>query len=263
MSGSGRLLVPSAPLPTWFSVVAGTSVSMVATGEADRPVADPGAALWPSALTTTSATTIAITTTTLPPTITILGRLSARRAAACCAAIRSRATCCPTPPALLMAVWPYLWSAGVSGSDQAGDRVGRLFDLAGGGIAALGDGLHDAVAEVFLEQAERDGLQGLGGRGDLGEDVDAVLVFIDHSLQAADLPFDAAQPLDVAVLVVGVSVHCPAPWRSMSCADGCVPIFQPTHWPRSRGPAGHLDLGRALASWLAGVIRTSRTGSAR
>jgi hypothetical protein len=63
------------------------------------------------------------------------------------------------------------------------------------------------VTEVLIEQRERDRLQCLGGRGDLGEDVDAVLVLVDHPLQAADLPLDPPQPLEVVVLVVGVSVH--------------------------------------------------------
>ena len=33
-------------------------------------------------------------------------------------------------------------------------------------------------------------------RGDLGEDVDAVGVLVDHALEAAHLALDAAQPLD-------------------------------------------------------------------
>jgi hypothetical protein len=90
---------------------------------------------------------------------------------------------------------------------QPGDRVGGLADLLGRGVAAFGDGLDDAVAEVFLQEAEGDRLQCLGRGGDLGEDVDAVLVLFDHPLQAAYLAFDAAQPFDVGVLVVGVPVH--------------------------------------------------------
>jgi DNA-binding FrmR family transcriptional regulator len=37
------------------------------------------------------------------------------------------------------------------------------------------------------EQAEGDGFQRLRGRGDLGEDVDAVDVLLDHPLQTPDL----------------------------------------------------------------------------
>ena len=51
-----------------------------------------------------------------------------------------------------------------------------------------------------------DGVECLGDRGNLGEDVDAVLVFIDHAGDAADLPFDAAQALEVRLFVGGVTV---------------------------------------------------------
>ena len=44
------------------------------------------------------------------------------------------------------------------------------FDLRFFGVAH-GD---DAVFEVLIEQHERDAFHGAGGRGDLGEDVDAV-----------------------------------------------------------------------------------------
>jgi hypothetical protein len=65
------------------------------------------------------------------------------------------------------------------------------------------------VPEVILEQAERDRLQRARRGGHLGQDVDAVLVLFDHLLQAADLTLDAAQPVEVLVLVLGVSVHSP------------------------------------------------------
>src|SRR5258708_7577605 len=61
--------------------------------------------------------------------------------------------------------------------------------------------------------AEGDSLQGLGRRGYLGEDIDAVLVLVDHPLQAADLALDAAQALEVDVLVVGITVHVFFPIR--------------------------------------------------
>src|SRR5579863_6612483 len=100
-----------------------------------------------------------------------------------------------------------------SGAHEPGDGLGCLVDLGGGGVAALGDGAGDAVAEVFFQQPKCHRLQGLGGGGYLGEDVDAVLVVLDHALEAADLPFDPAQPDEVVVLVLGVSVHVALrPW---------------------------------------------------
>src|SRR5699024_658462 len=97
-------------------------------------------------------------------------------------------------------------SRGGSGPDQARDGLVGLLELLVGLGAAVLDGAGHAVAEVLLEQAERDGLQRPGHRGDLREDVDAVLVLLDHPLQTAGLPLDAAQPLEVRLLVVGVSV---------------------------------------------------------
>ncbi|GHI90998.1 hypothetical protein TPA0905_04690 [Streptomyces olivaceus] len=49
----------------------------------------------------------------------------------------------------------------------------------------------DAVAQMLLQQLQREGLQGLRGGGDLGEYVDAVDVLVDHPLQAPDLALDA------------------------------------------------------------------------
>src|SRR3954454_4046961 len=95
---------------------------------------------------------------------------------------------------------------GDSGTHEAGDGLGGLADLLLGLPAAGARGLDDAVAEMLLEQAEGDRLQGLRHRRDLGEDVDAVLLVLDHALQAAGLALDAAQPLEVLVLAIDVAV---------------------------------------------------------
>lgn len=62
------------------------------------------------------------------------------------------------------------------------------------------------MADVLFEQVQGDGVERLGDRGNLGEDVDAVLVFVDHAGDAANLPFDAAQALEVRLFVGGVAV---------------------------------------------------------
>ena len=61
-----------------------------------------------------------------------------------------------------------------------------------GGPFGVGTGTGDAVLEVLVEKMQPDALQRLGGRGDLGEHVDAIGVVLDHALQAADLTLDAA-----------------------------------------------------------------------
>ena len=62
------------------------------------------------------------------------------------------------------------------------------------------------MADVLFEQVQGDGVERLGDRGNLGEDVDAVFIFVDHAGDAADLPFDAAQALEVRLFVGGVTV---------------------------------------------------------
>src|SRR5689334_9870787 len=98
-----------------------------------------------------------------------------------------------------------LRSFGLSGSDQPRDRVGGLFHLRR--RVTLPCRVHDAVGEVILEQPDCDGVQGaLRGR-DLGEDVDAVGVLVDHPLQAADLSLDPPETAEQCTLVTGVTVR--------------------------------------------------------
>ena len=89
--------------------------------------------------------------------------------------------------------------------------LGGLLDLEIDGFGPkvrirLGGGADNAVADVFFHQAQADGVQGLGHGGDLGEDVDAVLVLVDHPGDAADLALDPLEPAQVGVLVGGVAV---------------------------------------------------------
>ena len=58
--------------------------------------------------------------------------------------------------------------------NQAGNGVRRLLDLGFGLVAALRGSIDEAVAEVVVQEPERDRLQGLRGRRDLGQDADAV-----------------------------------------------------------------------------------------
>src|SRR4051794_32802762 len=97
---------------------------------------------------------------------------------------------------------PLAGRVGDSGADEAGDGLGGLADLLLGLAAAGCRGLDQAVAHVLLEQAEGDRLQGLRHRRDLREDVDAVLLVLDHALQPACLALDAAQALEVVVLAL-------------------------------------------------------------
>src|SRR5215212_2088820 len=94
----------------------------------------------------------------------------------------------------------------MSGPHETRDRFGRFLELdLGLRPAGLGR-LEHAVAHVLVEQTERDRLESLCHRRDLGEDVDAVLLLLDHALQAAGLALDAPQTLEVVVLAVDVPV---------------------------------------------------------
>jgi hypothetical protein len=70
-----------------------------------------------------------------------------------------------------------------SGTNQAGDGVTSLLHLDIRVLAALSDRLGDTVPEMFFHQTERHSLQRFCGRRDLSEDVDAVLIVLNHPLQ--------------------------------------------------------------------------------
>src|SRR5690606_33761252 len=110
------------------------------------------------------------------------------------------------PPLALMSVRPRLvWSRLVSGvvwlfmvllrvlclAHEACDGGGCFGEFFGCHRAAYERGLGDAVAEVVVEQLKRDGFERFRCGRYLGEDVDAVLVFVDHAMYATHLPFGA------------------------------------------------------------------------
>jgi hypothetical protein len=61
------------------------------------------------------------------------------------------------------------------------------------------------VTKVFVEQAQTHALESLGDGHDLGEHVDAVLVVLDHPLEAPHLPFDPPQAVPVLGLLERVA----------------------------------------------------------
>ena len=104
-----------------------------------------------------------------------------------------------------------MFSAGRLAAHEAGDGGGCLFDLGlcdGRVAGAFGfdGGAGHAMADMLFEQVQGDSVERLGDRGNLGEDVDAVLIFVDHAGDAANLPFDAAQALEVRLFVGSVTV---------------------------------------------------------
>src|SRR6478736_5074168 len=84
-----------------------------------------------------------------------------------------------------------------SGLHEARDGLGGLLELLLLLGPALPGGVDEAVRHVVVEQAERERLERLRRRGHLGEDVDAVLLLLDHPLDPADLPLDPAEALEV------------------------------------------------------------------
>src|SRR4051812_11586557 len=87
-----------------------------------------------------------------------------------------------------------------SGSAAAHEPADGRHQLAGPRVLLGVRPIDDAVARVVVEEPERDLVERRLHRGDLRHDVDAVAVVLDHSLDAADLPFDAAQTLEQLVL---------------------------------------------------------------
>jgi len=127
----------------------------------------------------------------------------------------------------------------VSRSQQSFDGGDGFVDLVVAGVGVVGCGLADAVPEVGVEQTEPNALERLAHRGDLRQHVDAVLVVVDHPLQAAHLALDPAQPVPEVVLFHGVATH--------RVRGYTIDMAAPTQASTSPGPAnsGRADSGPA------------------
>src|SRR5262245_4140424 len=102
--------------------------------------------------------------------------------------------------------WASYWRRSpASGPDQPRDRLGRLLDFRAG-VATVARRVHHAVCEVAFEQADGYRLQCPGRRGDLGEDVDAVLIVLDHPVYATDLALDPLEAAEQGLLLGAVPV---------------------------------------------------------
>jgi len=89
--------------------------------------------------------------------------------------------------------------------DESLDGAVQLFDL---GAAPPGaDGLGDAALGVIRKQQQRDAVERRLGGSDLGQNVDAVPVGLDHLLDTPDLAFHPAKAGLDLFLVGGVSGH--------------------------------------------------------
>src|SRR3954451_7589724 len=127
------------------------------------------------------------------------------------------------------------------------------------GLAVLGGG-PDAALDVVLEDEDRQGIDGRPQRRGLLEDVDAVLLALDHPGDAADLALHPRQTADELRLVLRIAVTEMArigPWCRRAAP------FSRTHrWsdPSSVGrrPVGRGDL--MIPPWsIAGRPRPRRT----
>ena len=89
-------------------------------------------------------------------------------------------------------------------AERPPDDVDHLVDVLVG-LAALG-GRPDAALDVVLEDEDRERVDGGPQRGGLLEDVDAVLLALDHPGDPADLALHPRQPADEAGLVLRVAM---------------------------------------------------------
>src|SRR5699024_10149063 len=84
--------------------------------------------------------------------------------------------------------------------------VRSLLQLDLGFFSAFASGIEDAVTEVVVDQSQRNVLERAVQSGDLGEDVDAVDILIDHPRDSTGLAFDALEAVEVAGFVLDVAV---------------------------------------------------------
>src|SRR5690606_25787443 len=73
-------------------------------------------------------------------------------------------------------------------------------------VIACSSRIEHAVLEVVVEKSRRNPLNGPRERTNLGEDVDAVLLLIDHARDPPRLPFDAFHALQILRLVFDIAV---------------------------------------------------------
>ncbi len=73
------------------------------------------------------------------------------------------------------------------------------------------EGLGGTMAEMILHQVARYAAQRFLNGSDLGDDVRAIAVSLDHFLQATDLPFDAAEAILICFLQARVYAYGLAP----------------------------------------------------
>src|SRR5207247_3586120 len=98
------------------------------------------------------------------------------------------------------------------------------------------DALLDAVANVLVQQPHAHRLQRRSGGVDLGQDVDAVLVLLDHPLDPTDRSLDPAQAIQQVLAVHRIADH----------RSSWVTPFRSVYPGGVSGPVGGLTAGGAL-----------------
>lgn len=100
---------------------------------------------------------------------------------------------------------------GVGSAKQAANSVGGLFDLEIDGLrpqgrVGFGCSSHNTMPDVLLNQPKTHSVEGFGYRRDLGQDVDAVFVLINHAGDSPYLAFDPLQTTQVCFFISCVAV---------------------------------------------------------
>ena len=108
-----------------------------------------------------------------------------------------------------------------------------LHDLFGVGARVSGlDRRRQAAGDVVLHQQQRDGVDRGSQRGRLLEDVDAVLVALDHAGDAPHLPLQPGEPAQELGAILLIAARRGGPLRRCRRGCGCV---RHTGWEYSSG----------------------------
>src|SRR5215217_2327500 len=150
----------------------------------------------------------------------------------------------------------------LSPTHQAADGAHQLVGLIGRLVRAAVALAQEAVARVAVQQAERDLVQRRLDGGDLGQDVDAVAVLVDHARDAADLTLDPGQALVELLFAGGVATRLGHAIQCTTTPEGYYTVIRSSSCRRKPAASSTLRSRRRVSrSWASTSVSQAATAA--